>query len=166
MITSWEWHLAVTEDPAHDELTDHVKEWIKSRHMSIVDLADILSSFPDISVALTEDIVEKLLKEGLISKAGKDSDSIIKELSPNICAVKEEVEMQETPHAEKIHKNVDEDYMYMKTLYHALPMVYVTVAKLHSKLDGEANQNTVCKLIAKMSQDSYLENSGSRRLGK
>ncbi|KAM0840284.1 hypothetical protein ACQ4PT_059748 [Festuca glaucescens] len=56
--------------------------------------------------------------------------------------------------------------MYMKALYHALPMDYVTVAKLQGKLDGEANQNTVRKLIDKMVQDGYVKNSGNRRLGK
>ncbi|KAI8013345.1 Kinesin-like protein KIN-14I [Camellia lanceoleosa] len=33
--------------------------------------------------------------------------------------------------------------MYMKALYDALSMSYVTVTKLQSKLDGEINQTTV-----------------------
>ncbi|XBI82480.1 hypothetical protein VPH35_091162 [Triticum aestivum] len=63
-------------------------------------------------------------------------------------------------------KNNDTDVMYMKALYHALPMDYVTVAKLQGKLDGEANQTTVRKLMDKMVQDGYIKNSGNRRLGK
>ncbi|KAF9608939.1 hypothetical protein IFM89_012107 [Coptis chinensis] len=51
------------------------------------------------------------------------------------------------------HKRTDEEYMYMKALYHDLPMDYVTV----TKLDGEASQTIVRKLIDKMAQDGYLE---------
>lgn len=52
-----------------------------------------------------------------------------------------------------------------QALYLALPMDYVTVAKLQSKLDGEANQSTVRKLIDKMVQDGYIKSSGSKKLG-
>jgi meiosis-specific protein len=38
-------------------------------------------------------------------------------------------------------------------------MDYVTIAKLQWKLDGEANQYTVRKLIDKMVQDGYVKNS-------
>jgi DNA-binding MarR family transcriptional regulator len=55
--------------------------------------------------------------------------------------------------------------LLLQALYHALPMDYVTVSKLQGKLDGEANQNTVRKLIDKMVQDGYVKNSGNRRLG-
>ncbi|ONK71998.1 uncharacterized protein A4U43_C04F14590 [Asparagus officinalis] len=49
-----------TQDEVHEEeLTSRVKEWIKSRHVNTVDLADVLSNFPDMSVALTEDIMEQ-----------------------------------------------------------------------------------------------------------
>ncbi|CAL5444689.1 unnamed protein product [Camellia sinensis] len=61
---------------------------------------------------------------------------------------------------------IGEDHMYMKALYHALPMSYVTVAKLQSKLDGEINQTTVRKLIDKMIHDGFLDAKGSRKLGK
>jgi meiosis-specific protein len=44
-------------------------------------------------------------------------------------------------------------------------MDYVTVAKLHNKLDGEASQNTVRKLIDRMIQDGFVKNSTTRRLG-
>ena len=53
----------------------------------------------------------------------------------------------------------------LQALYHALPMDYVTVVKLQGKLDGEANQTTVRKLMDKMVQDGYIKNSGNRRLG-
>ena len=56
-------------------------------------------------------------------------------------------------------------FLLLQALYHALPMDYVTIAKLQGKLDGEANQNTVRKLIDKMVQDGYVKNSGNRRLG-
>jgi meiosis-specific protein HOP1 len=44
-------------------------------------------------------------------------------------------------------------------------MNYVTVAKLQSKLEGEANQTTVRKIINKMTLDGFLEAQGNRRLG-
>ncbi|KAF5199127.1 Horma domain-containing protein [Thalictrum thalictroides] len=69
------------------------------------------------------------------------------------------MDVQETP-------NTDEDYMYMKALYHALPMDYVTAPKLQTKLAGEAKQTTVRKLIDRMAQDGFLEDVNSRRLGK
>lgn len=54
----------------------------------------------------------------------------------------------------------------MQALYHALPMNYVTVAKLQDKLEGEANQTTVRKLIDKMTKDGFVEARSSRRLGQ
>lgn len=53
----------------------------------------------------------------------------------------------------------------LQALYHALPMNYVTVAKLQSKLDGEVGQVTVRKLIDKMTQDGFVEAKSNRRLG-
>ena len=42
-----------TQDAAHEEeQTARVKEWINSRHISTVDLADVLSNFPDISMVI------------------------------------------------------------------------------------------------------------------
>ncbi|XP_072999715.1 meiosis-specific protein PAIR2 [Typha latifolia] len=155
-----------TQDAAHEEeQTARVREWISSRHINVVHLSDILSNFPDISVALIEDIIERLLEEGLVSRATKDSYTINKEVNSNTSAVKQEVEKQDISPTEKTNKNT-EDFMYMKALYHALPMDYVTVTKLQRKLDGEANQNTVRKLIDKMVQDGYVKSSVNRRLGK
>ncbi|GKV16110.1 hypothetical protein SLEP1_g26798 [Rubroshorea leprosula] len=45
-------------------------------------------------------------------------------------------------------------------------MEYVTVAKLQNKLDGQANQSTVRRLITKMAHDGFIEAKGNRRLGK
>ena len=56
-------------------------------------------------------------------------------------------------------------FLLLQALYHALPMDYVTIAKLQGKLDGEASLNTVRKLMDKMVQDGYIKNSGNRRLG-
>ncbi|RWW88528.1 hypothetical protein BHE74_00002589 [Ensete ventricosum] len=52
-----------------------------------------------------------------------------------------------------------------EALYYALPMDYVTISKLQSKLAGVANHSTVRKLIDKMEQDGYIKNTGNRRLG-
>lgn len=45
-------------------------------------------------------------------------------------------------------------------------MQYVTTTKLHNMLDGEASQTAVRKLIYRMIQEGYLEDSNNRRLGK
>lgn len=44
-------------------------------------------------------------------------------------------------------------------------MNYVTVSKLQKKLEGEANQITVRKMIDKMTRDGFVEAKGNRRLG-
>ncbi|KAF3954428.1 hypothetical protein CMV_020224 [Castanea mollissima] len=156
-----------TQDPEEDEQQlARVKEWINDRHIDTVDFTDVLSNFPDISMVLTEEIMEKLVKEGVLSKTGRDSYTINKQKNSDyeFTMVKEEMDGQTTPFGGKVPQV--EDSMYMKALYHALPMNYVTVAKLQSKLEGEANQTTVRKIINKMTLDGFLEAKGSRRLGK
>ncbi|KAF5191838.1 Meiosis-specific protein asy1 [Thalictrum thalictroides] len=144
-----------------------VRNWISSHHIDNIELTDVLSNFPDISMTLTEEIMGKLVDEGVLARAGRDIYTIRKksELESHLSDVKEEMDVQQTLDV-KLPKKTDEDYMYMKALYHALPMDYVTVAKLQTKLDGEANQTTVRKLIDKMAQDGYLEGTNNRRLGK
>uniref|UniRef100_A0A453L854 Uncharacterized protein n=1 Tax=Aegilops tauschii subsp. strangulata TaxID=200361 RepID=A0A453L854_AEGTS len=112
------------------------------------------------------DILERLLKDGLLSRAGKDGYAVNKVTDPKTPYIKKEreVAMHNVSPTEGT-KNNDADLMYMKALYHALPMDYVTIAKLQGKLDGEANQSTVRKLMDKMVQDGYIKNSGNRRLG-
>lgn len=44
-------------------------------------------------------------------------------------------------------------------------MEYVTIAKLQSKLEGEANQTTVRKIVNKMALDGFIEAKANRRLG-
>ncbi|KAM0852661.1 hypothetical protein ACQ4PT_051615 [Festuca glaucescens] len=127
-----------TQDPAHEEaITAQVREWICSRDIVNVHASDVLSNFPDISM-ITDPKTWHIKKEVLVENV----------LSP------------EGPKSNNV------DTMYMKALYHALPMDYVTIAKLQGKLDGEANLNTVRKLIDKMVQDGYVKNSGNQRLGK
>ncbi|CAL9060019.1 unnamed protein product, partial [Musa banksii] len=156
-----------TQDAAHeDEQTSRVRDWINSGHNSTIDLADILANFPDISLVLAEDIVERLMKEGIISIAGKDSYTVNKGINSKACTVKEEAEMEGITNFEKTCNNFEEDFMYMKALYYALPMDYVSIPKLQSKLAGVANHSTVRKLIDKMEQDGYIKNTGNRRLGK
>ncbi|XP_006660814.1 meiosis-specific protein PAIR2 isoform X2 [Oryza brachyantha] len=155
-----------TQDPAHEEeLTAQVREWICSRDTESLEVSDVLINFPDISMEMVEDIMERLLKDGLLSRASKDSYSVNKISDPRTPHIKKEVIMQNVSPTEGA-KNSNGDLMYMKALYHALPMDYVSVSKLHGKLDGEASQNVVRKLIEKMVQDGYVKNSANRRLGK
>ncbi|XP_015869539.3 meiosis-specific protein ASY1 [Ziziphus jujuba] len=154
-----------TQDPVEDEQQlSRVKDWITSRHTDTIELTDVLSSFPDVTLVLIEDIMDKLAKEGVLSISGSDTYIINRKKKSDyeFSLVKEEVDGQTVPVGGK-DQHVD-DYMYMKALYHALPMKYVTVAKLQSKL--EANQTTLRKIIDKMTRDGFVEAKGTRRLGK
>lgn len=44
-------------------------------------------------------------------------------------------------------------------------MNYITVSKLHNKLEGEVNQTAVRKLIDKMTKEGFVEAQSNRRLG-
>lgn len=158
-----------TQDPAEDEQQiDRLKDWINSYHLDRVEVTDVLSHFPDISVVLVEEIIAKLVKEGMLSSVGTDCYIINKQKKFNyeFDIVKEEIDGQQYPKSSQLQHGKDEDYMYMKALYHALPMNYVTISNLRSKLGGEANQTTVKKLIDKMTEDGFIEAKSKRRLGK
>uniref|UniRef100_A0A6N2JWJ9 Uncharacterized protein n=1 Tax=Salix viminalis TaxID=40686 RepID=A0A6N2JWJ9_SALVM len=101
----------------------------------------------------------KLVKEAVLSNIGTDTYSKIKQKAYEyeFTAVKEEMDGDKAPQAE--------NRMYMKALYHVLPMEYVTISKLQNKLAGEANQSTVRKLLDKMIRDGYIEAKGNRGLG-
>ncbi|KAL6562821.1 Meiosis-specific protein asy1 [Orobanche hederae] len=60
--------------------------------------------------------------------------------------------------------NMSVDHMYMEALYHSLPLDYITVPKLHNKLEGEASQTAVRKLIDRMTQDGFVEAGNNSRL--
>ncbi|CAI0627285.1 unnamed protein product [Linum tenue] len=158
-----------TQDPEEDEQQlARVKDWVNSYHRDTIELTDILSHFTDITVMLTEEIIDKLVNQGVLSKAGTDLYTINKQKQTSefdFTMVKEEMEGQAAQLGDKTTQ-VD-DYLYMKALYHALPMTYVTVPKLQSELKGEGcNLTAVRKLMNKMTNDGYLEAKGSRRLGK
>ncbi|KAI3859528.1 hypothetical protein MKX03_015333 [Papaver bracteatum] len=164
--------MADHEDDTHDAEEDEhqltrVRDWISSRHIDNVELTDVLSSFPDISVALTEEIMDKLVNQNILSRTGKDSYSISKLKKPNqAIVVKEEMDVQVNQVDEKVQRGNDEDYLYLKALYHVLPLDYVTISKLQSKLEGEANQATVRILLDRMACDGYVEAKSKPRLGK
>ncbi|KAL2485738.1 DNA-binding HORMA family protein [Abeliophyllum distichum] len=165
-------NIAVDEDDIQDPEKDvqqlgRVKDWIRSYHLDTVELTDVLSNFPDISVVKTPEIMDKLVKEGVITKAGAESYNIKKQKKSDyeFDAVKEEMEGQTVANDGKAGV-IGVDHMYMKALYHALPMNYISVAKLQSKLEGEANPTIVRKLIDKMTRDGFVEAKSNRRLGK
>ncbi|KAK9090120.1 hypothetical protein Sjap_023297 [Stephania japonica] len=161
-----------TQDPVEDEQQlKRVRDWIGTHHMETVELTDILSNFPDISVqALIEEILDKLVGQGLLSRGARDIYSINnkkqKNLGSSVPAVKEETDVERSPVGGQSLRKKEDDYLYMKALYHALPMDYVTIAKLQTKLGREANQTTVRKLIDKMALDGYVVGTSTRRLGK
>ncbi|WOH13692.1 hypothetical protein DCAR_0833203 [Daucus carota subsp. sativus] len=157
-----------TQDPIEDEEQyRRVKEWISSYHLGTVELTDVLSNFSDISVVLIEEVMDKLVKEDILTKSGTNAYIInkLKKSDYEFEAVKEENDGQIFRNGSKVQPNMDEDHMYMKALYHALPMDYITVSKLHNKLEGEVNQTTVRKLIDKMTKEGFVEAQSNRRLG-
>ncbi|XP_021761559.1 meiosis-specific protein ASY1-like [Chenopodium quinoa] len=157
-----------TQDPAEDEQqSSRVKDWIISNNFETVEFTDVLTNFPDISVVLIEEIIDKLVLEGVLAKSGKDTYSVNKKKESEYeFDVKKEIDDQVPVNEEKSAPASGEDLLYMKALYHALPMDYITISKLQSKLDGDANQSTVRKLIDKMAQEGYVEATSNRRLGK
>ncbi|KAI3967167.1 hypothetical protein MKX01_042752 [Papaver californicum] len=157
-------HEDNTQDAEEDghQLT-RVRDWIDCRHTDNVELTDVLSNFPDISVALTEEIMDKLVNQNILSRTGKDSYFISK---LKAIVVKEEMDVPVNQVDEKVQQGNDEDYLYLKALYHVLPLDYVTIFKLQSKLEGEANQATVRKLLDKMACDGYVEAKSKPGLGK
>nr|GMD02939.1 meiosis-specific protein ASY1 isoform X1 [Ipomoea batatas] len=69
-----------TQDPAEDEeQLGRVKDWISAYHLDKIELTDVLSNFPDISVILVSEIMEKLVKDGAVSKTSSDSYNINKQ---------------------------------------------------------------------------------------
>ncbi|KAL8106463.1 meiosis-specific protein ASY1 [Apium graveolens] len=158
-----------TQDPVEDEEQfRRVKEWISSYHLGTVELTDVLSNFSDISVVLIEEVMDKLVKEDTLTKTGTNTYVInkLKKSDYEFEAVKDENDGLIFRNGNKLQPNTDEDHMYMKALYHALPMNYITVSKLHNKLEGEVNQTTVRKLIDKMTKEGFVEAQSNRRLGK
>ncbi|KAL5163856.1 Meiosis-specific protein ASY1 [Glycine soja] len=186
-----------TQDPVEDEQQlVRVKEWINCCHRDTIELNDVLSNFPDISVVLTEgmkviimfklfcrfyhlqtlflfrlillgssEIMEKLVEEGVLSKTGKETYAINKDkkLEYEFPVVKEEIDGQ-IPQA--FDRGLQfEDRIYMKALYHVLPMTHVSLTKLQSLLEGEVNQTAGRKILDKMVRDGFVEPKGSKRLG-
>ncbi|KAL4564777.1 hypothetical protein LXL04_028848 [Taraxacum kok-saghyz] len=103
-----------TQDPDEDEQQlNHVKEWISSYHLDNLDVPDVLSNFPDISLALIEEVMNKLVNEGILSKSGTDSFNIKRPRKTEFefDAVKEEGE-------KKSPSTMLDGDMYMKALFH------------------------------------------------
>ncbi|XP_010470642.1 PREDICTED: uncharacterized protein LOC104750536 isoform X2 [Camelina sativa] len=154
-----------TQDPAENEQQlARGKDWINSRHLNTLELTDILANFPDISIVLCEEIMDQLVKEGVLSKTGKDTYTKKQTPESEFTFVKDEADDEIAP--KKGKPVAPEDYLYMKALYYSLPMKYVTITKLHNMLDGEANQTAVRKLMDRMTEEGYVEASSNRRLGK
>ncbi|QCE13096.1 meiosis-specific protein HOP1 [Vigna unguiculata] len=156
-----------TQDPVEDEQQRvRIKEWINCCHRDTIELTDVLSNFPDISVVLTEEIMDKFVEEGVLLKIGKESYAINKDknLQYEFTIVKEEIDGQLPKVFDKALQV--EDRLYMKALYHALPMTHVSISKIQSLLEGEVNQTAARKIIDKMVRDGFVEPKGSKRLGK
>ena len=73
-LRTYHWGVAIpficaddTQDPEEDEQQlARVKEWINDHHIDTVDLTDVLSNFPDISMVRAYDfytLLDKQLKE-------------------------------------------------------------------------------------------------------
>ncbi|CAI9113355.1 OLC1v1013940C1 [Oldenlandia corymbosa var. corymbosa] len=142
-----------------EEQLNQVKDWIDSYPLQTFNLNDILPHFPDISMVLIEEIMDKLVKGGVFSKSAADSYSISKEKKfyYEFNILKEEPDS----HTNGEYNN-SEDYVHIQALYHAPPMHSITTANLQDKL--EADMTTFCKLIDKTAQDGVVESKCNRRL--
>ncbi|KAG5563376.1 hypothetical protein RHGRI_005955 [Rhododendron griersonianum] len=104
--------------PEEDEQqVRRVKDWINCCHLGTVELTDVLSNFPDVSLVLIEEIIDELVKEGTLSKAGTESYTIIKQKNCEceLEAVKEEMEGHVVANGKNAQVDTGEDHMYMKT---------------------------------------------------
>ncbi|KAI5406314.1 Meiosis-specific protein asy1, variant 2 [Lathyrus oleraceus] len=116
---------------------------------------------------LIEEIMDNLVKEGVLSKKGNDTYAIInkdKKSEFEFTDVKEETDGQIPPVPDRALQG--EDLIYMKALYYTLPLAYVSATKLQSSFQGEVNQTAARKIIDKMTRDGFLEPKGNKRLGK
>ncbi|KAI7992682.1 Meiosis-specific protein ASY1 [Camellia lanceoleosa] len=69
-----------TQDPAEvEQQLDRVKDWISCYHLETIELINVLSNFRSISLALIEEIMDKLVKEGILFKDGTDCYTIDKQ---------------------------------------------------------------------------------------
>ncbi|PWA68953.1 DNA-binding HORMA family protein [Artemisia annua] len=75
-----------------EQQLNRVRDWIKSYHLDNVDVADALSAFSDMSLALIEEIMDKLVNEGVLLKVGNKSFNITRasNLEYEFDAVKDE----------------------------------------------------------------------------
>ncbi|KAI7754006.1 hypothetical protein M8C21_026268, partial [Ambrosia artemisiifolia] len=104
-----------TQDPAEDEQQlNRVRDWIQSYHQENVDITDVLSNFPDISLVLLEEIMDKLVTEGNLVKTGNETFTIrrAKNSEYEFDAVKEETDAHVTP-GKKGLPTTSEALMYM-----------------------------------------------------
>ncbi|RLM85744.1 uncharacterized protein C2845_PM04G22340 [Panicum miliaceum] len=164
-----------TQDAAHEEeLTTQVKEWICSKEIGTINVSDVLSNFPDISMEMVEgnagkgfylqeiksDIMERLLKDGVLSRASKDGYTINQTVDPKTPHIKKVI-MQNVSPTEGTKQNND-DLIYMKALYHALPMDYVTIAKLQRKA-GWGSQPEYSPKVNRQNGKAVIHSKSSNR---
>ncbi|KAG9455163.1 hypothetical protein H6P81_008067 [Aristolochia fimbriata] len=156
-----------TQDPEQDEENlELIRNWIASWHSDNIDTTDILSNFPDLSLVLLEEIINKLVKQGFLTSIGRDSYRIHSGQGDcEMAEVKVEEDMFEAINPKK-YLQTNEDNVYAKALYHALGMEYISVAKLQQKLEGQVCLSTTRKLIEKMTLEGFVEVKSNGRLGK
>ncbi|KAJ7533667.1 hypothetical protein O6H91_13G059600 [Diphasiastrum complanatum] len=158
-----------TEDTATEaENLERLKQWLLSRATNRIEMCDVLSDFPDISMVHIEELMNCLIKDGFLKSLGRDIYEVkqVEEEVKEVESLNKEKYLEKAPLMTNNLNEVEEKTMYMKALYHALPLEYVSVAQLQSKLQGEVNQSTARKLMDKMAIDGFIEETASnRRMG-
>lgn len=91
-----------------------VREWICSRDIGTVNASDVISNFRGISMEMVEDIMERLLKDDIRSRASKDVYAVNKITDPKTPHMNKDDIMQNVSQTEGT-KNNNSDLMYMKT---------------------------------------------------
>ncbi|KAI3950577.1 hypothetical protein MKW92_035304 [Papaver armeniacum] len=81
--------------------------------------------------------MDELLNQNILSRTGRDSYSISKLKNCNEeIVMKDEMGVQVNQVGEKVQRGNDEDYLYMKALYHVLPLAYVTISELQTSREN------------------------------
>eukprot|EP00249_Psilotum_nudum_P034437 c53490_g1_i1 orf=855-1352(+) len=115
-----------------------------------------------------------MVKEGVFTVMGRDLFRVNKRENMNQEFERLKIDKRQFSKTEgesQIGNNAaldgDESTIYLKALYHALQMEYITIVQLQSKMGGEVNQTAARKLIEKMASDGFVEEMPSnRRMGR
>ncbi|KAI5065156.1 hypothetical protein GOP47_0019851 [Adiantum capillus-veneris] len=131
------------------------REWVLCRPGAIFHITDILANFPEISEQHTEELLRCMVKEEFLVDLGKDNYKINNQKAQ----VDDYYEAEKgQPCEDETQKEMtQEDPLYLKALYYALTLEYITISHLQSSLGKNVNFLATRKLIERMVNEGYVE---------